>query len=151
MRNYKADLQINEDDLSAEWLEQPSLYMYYAELHAKALLAKEKASDHIDLVYAQLDSEIRRDWEKWFEKPPTESAIKNWILKQEKHKIALENYHKASYNANVAQAAKTAFDHRRKALENLVSLFISGFHSEPKVKKEVTRGRHLGLKSKPKK
>lgn len=149
-RNIKEDLKINEDDLSAEWLEQPSLYQYYAEAHADAMHEKEKASSYIDLVYAQLETQIIKDWEKHFEKYPSEGARKSWILQQEKHKKALENYQNACYKVNLMQAAKTAFDHRRKALENLVSLFISGFHSEPKIKKEVIRRKHLGLRKKVK-
>jgi hypothetical protein len=147
-RDYSADIKIDQDNLTDEWIKQPSLYLYYAEAHADAVLAKEKASDTIDLVYAQLDSVIRKDWEKHFDKYPTETAIKNWILMQEKHKIALEKYHKISHTVNVLAAAKTAFDHRRKALENLVSLLITGFHSEPKVSKQITRRSHLGLRKK---
>ena len=150
-RNYKEDIKIDEDNLADEWIEQPSLYLYYAEAHAEAVHAKEKASNHIDLDYAQLETQIIKDWEKHFEKYPSEGARKSWILQQERHKKALENYQNACYKVNLMQAAKTAFDHRRKALENLVSLFISGFHSEPKVKKEITRREHLGLRKKVKK
>ena len=38
----------------------------------------------------------------------------------------------AAKNANILLSAKTAFDHRKRALENLVSLRIAGFHSEPR-------------------
>ena len=147
-RDYKEDMKINEDDLSSEWLEQPSIYIYYAETHAKALYMKEKISNYLDLVQAQLDSEIRRDWEKHFDKAPTETAIKNWILKQEKYKKALDKYQKASYKVNLMQSVKVALDHRKKALENLVTLFVSGFHSEPKIKRSVIKEAHLGLRKK---
>lgn len=147
-RNYKEDIKINEDDLENEWIEQPSLYLYYGEAHADAVLEKEKASDELDLVHAQLDSQLRKDWEKHFEKAPSEAAIKSWIIQQEKYKKKLENLNKKTHNVNVLAVAKTAFDHRKKALENLVTLHVTGFHSEPKPPKNVTRRTHLGLKKK---
>ena len=147
-RDYTSDLKIDQDNLSDEWLEQPSLYMYYAEAHADALLEKEKASDELDLVFAELESQIISKWESHFEKYPSEGARKSWIIRQERYKKSLEKYHKKSHNVNILAAAKVAFDHRKKALENLVSLFIGGFHSEPKVNKEITRRKHLGLRKK---
>lgn len=147
-RNYKEDVKIDGDDLENEWIEQASLYLYYAEAHADSIQAKEKAKNDVDVAYAQLDSLIRKDWEKHFEKHPSESAIQSWIIQQEKHKKVLDIFYKKSHTVNLMQAAKTAFDHRRKALENLVSLLITGFHSEPKVPRRVTRRVHLGLKKK---
>lgn len=149
-RNYKSDLEINMDDLETEWLEQPSLFMYYSQAHAEAIRDREEAKNHLDTVDAMLDSEIRTEenWKKHFEKHPTEGAIKNWVIMHEKHKNALAIFNKKSHDTNLLQSAKSAFDHRRKALENLVTLLVTGFHSQPKVSKQVTQGVHLGLGNK---
>ena len=144
-RNYKSDLDIDMNDLEGEWLKQPSLFMYYSEAHAEAIKERENAKNNLDIVDAQLDSEIRRDWEKHWTKSPTETAVKNWVLQHEKHKKALDLFNDKSHSVNLLQSAKSAFDHRRKALENLVTLLVTGFHSEPKVSKHITKGEHLGL------
>jgi hypothetical protein len=147
-RDYNEDLKIDVKNLEGEWVEQPSLYMYYSEAYSEAIRDRDNAKNDLEIADAQLDRDIRRDWEKHFDKPPTETAIKGWIIQQEKHKKQLAIFSEKSHNANLLQSAKNAFDHRRKALENLVSLMITGFHSEPKVSKQITQGVHLGLKKK---
>jgi hypothetical protein len=147
-RDYMQDIKIDVNDLAGEWQNQASLYLYYSEGYSEAIRDRDKAKNDLEIIDAQLDKEIRRDWEKHFDKSPTETAIKGWIIQQEKHKKYLDIYSKLSHTANLLQSAKNALDHKRKALENLVSLKIAGFHSEPKVNKEITRGRHLGLGSK---
>jgi len=144
-RNYKRDLDIDMNDLEGEWLKQPSLFMYYSQEHSEAIKERENAKNNLDVIDAQLDSEIRRDWEKHWTKSPTETAVKNWVLQHEKHKKALDVFNEKSHSVNLLQSAKSAFDHRRKALENLVTLLVTGFHSEPKVSKHITKGEHLGL------
>lgn len=144
-RNYKYDLDIDMDDLEREWLEQPSLFMYYSEAHAEAIRDREDAKNNLDLTDALLDSKYRKGWEKYWEKSPTELALKNKIILDEEHQKSLANFNKKSHIVNLLQSAKSAFDHRRKALENLVTLKVTGFHSEPKVSKHITKGEHLGL------
>lgn len=146
--DISSDLKINVNDLEKDWTEQASLYMYYSEAYADAIKIRDEDKNKLEIADAQLDFEIRRNWEKHFEKQPAETAIKNWVIMQEKHQKALAIYLESSHNANLLQGAKTALDHKRKALENLVSLLITGFHSAPKVSKHITQGEHLGLKKK---
>lgn len=146
-RNYKNDLQINSGDLQSEWIEQPSRYMYYAEAYADAVLEKDKAKNNLDIMYARLEMKLRSgEWEKHFEKYPSEGVVNSYVIQREEYQKCLEKYHKACHDVNLMQSAKTAFDHRRKALENLVTMMVTGFHSEPKVSKLVTRRKHLGLR-----
>ena len=37
MRDYRQDIKINEFELEQEWIEQASLFLYYAEAHVEAL------------------------------------------------------------------------------------------------------------------
>lgn len=146
-RNYKLDLEINSSNLEDEWIEQPSLYMYYSDLQARAIKERDDLKQKLDVHQAQLDSKVRKNWEQYFEKSPTESAIKNYIVLNVETKKLVEKLNELSYNVSIMTAAKTAFEHRKKALENLVTLLITGFHSEPKLKNEATRRtRHFGLK-----
>lgn len=147
-RNYYDDLKIDTNNLEGEWVEQPSLYMYYSEAYCEAIRDRDKAKNDLDIIDAQLDKEIRNkdNWEKHFDKSPSETAIRGWIIQHDRHIKQLAIYSDLSHNANLLQSAKNAFDHRRKALENSVSLLITGFHSQPKVSKTITQGAHLGLK-----
>lgn len=135
MRDYKQDISIDTNDLESEWIEQPSLFLYYAEAHAEAIHLRDTQKSKLDLVYSEMYSDIKKNWEDYFENKPTEPAIKEYIHKDKKYRKAEKNLIEATKDVNILLATKTAFDHRKKALENLVSLRISGFHSEPKNKK----------------
>lgn len=145
-RNYKEDLKIDQNNLEKEWLEQPSLYMYYAEAYADAILERDEAKNELERIYCKLDNSLIKDWEKYFDKSPSEQMRKNKIFLNQEYKKALAEFDKCTHNVNLLQAAKYAFDHRRKALEHLVTLLVSGFHSEPTMKKSNIKRRHLGLK-----
>lgn len=133
-RDYKKDVEIDEHNIEQEWLEHSSLYLYYAEAHADAVHEKDMAKSRLDLTYAQLYSNIKKDWEKYFNDKPTEPAIKEYILSDPSYKKAERALIDSARDANIMLAAKTAFDHRKRALENLVSLKIGGFYSEPRNK-----------------
>jgi len=134
MRNYKADIKINEHDLETDWMTQASHFLYYAEEHANALHNRDMMKAKADYIYAVMYSEIKKDWEKHFEIKPTEPAIKEFIAKSKKFKIAEKKYIDAAKDANIMLGVKTAFEHRKLALSNLTSLKISGFYAEPRNK-----------------
>jgi len=133
-RDYKKDIKIDPEDLEGEWIEQGSLFLYYAEAHADALHARDMSKSKLDLTYAKLYSDIKKNWEKHFDAKPTEPAIKEFILNTPTYQRVERKLIDDSREANIMLAAKTAFDHRKRALENLVSMRISGFHSEPRRK-----------------
>lgn len=145
-RDYNNDIQIDRENLEKEWMEHPSIYLYYAEAHADAVYEKELSGDELDLVFSELDAQIRKDWDLHFEKAPSEGAIKNWVIRQVKYKKALAKFQKAGHTANRLAAAKSSFEHKKKALENLVSLYVMGYGSEPKINKNAIRRAHTGLK-----
>ena len=133
-RDIQKDLAIDDNNLDGEWTEQGSLFFYYAEAHAEALHTKDKKKANVEYVYAVMYSDIKKNWEKVFDSKPTEPAIKEHILSSVKYKKAERSYINATKDANIMLAAKQAFEHRKKALENKVSLKIGGFYSEPRNK-----------------
>lgn len=147
--NYKEDVKIDPENLENEWMEQPSLFLYYAEAHADAMHEKDMAKSRLDLCYARMYADIKKNWSNHFESKPTEPALKEYIYKSSKYQKAERTLIDAVKSANVMLGAKTAFDHRKRALENLVSLRISGFHSEPRSKSRTvkTGGSHKVQKS----
>jgi hypothetical protein len=147
-RDYKEDIEINEADLENEWIMQPTLYLHYADAHADALHERDMAKAKLEYTYAKMYSDIKKNWEKYFDSKPTEPAIKEHILSSSDFKKVEAKYIKACYNANALLAAKTAFDQRKVALQNLVQLRVSGIYAEPKAPKtKKDKGGHAQRKA----
>jgi len=133
-RDFNEDIKINENDLENEWLTQASHFLYYAEQHANALHIRDLRKAQCDYVYAKMYSDIKKNWDKFFDSKPTEPAIKEHIASSKRYKQAERKYIDASKDSNLLLGVKTAFDHRKLALSNLTSLKIGGFYSEPRNK-----------------
>ena len=135
--SYKEDITINKNDLVNEWQNQASLYLKYAELAAEAIEERDNAKNHLEVVYSKLDYEIRTNWSVYLKSKPTEVSIKQWILRQKKYRKAQNILTKATKNVNMYQAARTALEHKKHALQNIVQLMVSGFYAEPKAPKST--------------
>jgi len=134
-RDYKEDIRIDVNNLEGEWIEQPSLMLHYSSLYAEAIHSRDLKKVKVDQEYARIDSEIRKDWQKHFDSKPTEVAIKNYITLHPIYRKAEKLLINATREVNLLSGIKSSFDHRKRALENIVSLHITGFHSEPINKK----------------
>jgi len=138
MNDYNKDLKIDPNNLTGEWLEQPTKNMTYSELYADAAYKRDTLKTKLELTAAIIDSEIRKDFQSFgFDTKPTEVGIKNTILMDTRYKKAQRKALKAGKQANLMTGAKTSFEHRKKALENLVTLVVTGMHSEPKNKNKA--------------
>lgn len=137
MIDYERDIQIDETALDVEWLQQPHLMLRYSqhavEMRKKLDLAKEK----LDLVRAELDSEIRKDPEKFGIAKLTESAIQAAILQNPRYIEANRELIDAKYEADIARSAVEAFQQRKDALENLVRLFGMQYFAGPSVPRDL--------------
>lgn len=148
--NYKEDLSIDKFNLDYEWETQPAKYIEWAEKCVNAQFEKDKAKDMLDLIEAQLDSEIRLKSEK-----QTEAKIKSQILQDKRYIEAKNLYIESIKNARILEIAKDAFEHKKKALEKITDLWISGYWSSPKINNNLkegisryTRENHLNVLSK---
>jgi len=143
--DYSKEIIIDPCNLEKEWLIQPSYYLYYSESHAEAIYQKDLKKSALDYEHSILYDEVKKDWKKHFDSKPTEVAIKEWIVRNPKHRKAELAFIKATREANVMLNVKTSFDHRKRALENLVSLKITGMYSEPKNKvRQIEKGGQAG-------
>lgn len=127
-------LAIDEYNLEREWINQPQLYHRYAEKLAKARLRLDEASASLEVITAEEDKAIRMDPETYGIDKVTEGSVKSTVLLQENYQDAVEAVNKCKYDVAIMQAAVTALDHRKKALEKLVELFLADYFSSPKVK-----------------
>lgn len=155
-RNYKEDIKIDLSNLEDEWILQPSLYLTYSELHADAIAKRDNAKLKLEYVHAKIDSDIRKNLKKYgFTSKPTEAAIKSAIILDKKHKKAEKTLINANKEVNVLNAVKLSFEHRKAALQNVVSLKVMGLSSEPrnlvqdaKYKKKRVMDNHKAQKDK---
>ncbi|MCP4373932.1 MAG: hypothetical protein GY797_38385 [Deltaproteobacteria bacterium] len=148
LRNYNLDIEIDENDLEGEWLTHPSLYMHYARELASAIARRDDAKLKLDWIAANIDLDVRKHWQSKYDlEKLTEGAIKNTIMINKKYMKAYRRYNKCVKVVNSMTGVKTAFEHKKHALSNLVSLQISGFHAEPRnkvrdLKKAMSTGAH---------
>ena len=127
--DYKEDAQIDPQALPAEWERQPQLFIYWAEEHAYAMQKRDKAKERLDLLRAQLDSDLRINFTEYgFAAKPTEAAIAAAILQQPDYIKAQDALSDEYVNVNIMMAAKNGMETKRKALENLTQLQIAGFY-----------------------
>jgi hypothetical protein len=126
---------IDPQNIVQEWIDQPRLYFEHAEKLAQYRANHERCKANLDLVQAKLDKSIRSDPEDYdiSSAKITEKMVENAIIRNKKYIDALEEVHKSRYEMEVLQAAVTALDHRKKLLESLTQLTLSGLNAEPKL------------------
>lgn len=136
IRDYSKDIEINEFDLESEWITHSSLYMHYSGILAEAIANKDDAKLKMEWIAAKIDLDVRKNWsnEKYDLEKLTEGAIKNITMTNGNYLKAYRKYNHCVKIVNSLTGVKTAFEHRKHALSNLVSLQISGFNSEPRNK-----------------
>jgi|6_EtaG_2_1085325.scaffolds.fasta_scaffold216197_2 hypothetical protein len=131
-RDYVEDIEVNEANLKQEWERQPGLYLHYSIVLADAERARNVSKEELDITKAQLDKDIRSRPEEFDVEKITESVVTNTILLQESYVEKNQEYIDRGYEVSIMQGVIRAFDHKKKALENLVTLYISGYNAEPK-------------------
>lgn len=148
--NINDDLAIDPHKLDEEWLKQPVLYMQYSELVSKAQKVKDEAKEKIEVTKAELDSNIRSNPEKYDaptdkkgEYKITEAWITGAILRDIRYQDAVKDFNEKNYELNMLQAAVKSFDHKKKALENIVQLWQGSYFSTPKSKDDIQPGKRL--------
>jgi hypothetical protein len=145
--NFEKDLEVNENALDEEWIKQPYLYMSYAEAAAHAIQKAKEIKEKVNIIKAEADNRIRKDYEEKALKI-TETRINTYIpLDEEVQKINSE-LRKAELEVDLLNAGCKAMDHKKKALERLVDLNLSGYFSAPKEKIEYKNNNESGFKEK---
>ncbi len=142
---------IDTNKLDEEWVNQPRKYFKYSELltDAKEVVERckarlEVAGDELKTTKAKLSLRIRKKPKKYFgdNSKPTEAAIDNRIrvhslFAKAKAKIykLTEDLITANTKVSTYYSAVHTLDHRKAALERLVSLFGQNYFSTPKADK----------------
>ena len=126
--------QFDKYRLEVEWEKQPKLFWEYSKVLAERRADVERARADEKVVYAEVEQEFRLSK---VDDKVTEAAVKAAVLVSDRYRGAVESRIKSEFDADIAQAAVSTLDHRKRALENEVSLFLSGYFAKPRlVKKE---------------
>lgn len=124
---------LDQYHLDYEWVQQPKLFHEYATKLAYARKTHEEAKSARDLVVAELDRRIRLTPSEFHIEKVTETVVSNTILLQPEYQKANSELIESKHFVDTLYAMTEALDHRKKALENLVSLQARDYFSEPRV------------------
>lgn len=129
-------LDVDLDNLEDEWCKQPRLFHEYAAKLADAKRALDYAKTDLEVFEAELTLKVRADPAGYeFKKPPTEKTLESFIRTRKKHKELRREITDAQYKVNIIQAAVSALDTKKKALENAVDLHGMDYFATPRPKK----------------
>ena len=132
--NYNEDLKIDFAQLDLNWRDQAANYMYWSQKWVTAVTKRDRIKENLEVIKAEVDREIR---EAYSGKKPTEAAISALVITNTRYREAMENLILANEEVNILASTKTAFEHKKKALEGSTQLWINGYWSEPKIAGEV--------------
>ena len=132
MANDFLDMDLN--CLDEMWLEQPRLYHKYAKKLATAKQKFEEDKAELELCKAELDRDIRSNPSEFSLEKITENVVSNTIITQEKYRALQAQMLDTKHQVDVLGVAVTTLDHRKRALENLVSLHGQDYFSAPRAK-----------------
>lgn len=124
--------QIDELKLDKGWLEQPGLVAEWGEKLAEARRDHDVAKTRLDITKAKLDNTIRSGARDTNTKM-TEKQVECKILTMELYQKAAQEVIDAKYEVDKVYAIVNHLDDRKKALENLVRLYIADYYSDPRI------------------
>lgn len=145
--DFKTDVSIDDSILDKEWILHPKLYMKWLEYEAVCSNKVDKLKSELELLEATLYNFILKNNEK----KPTEKTIEAEIIANKEYQELNNKLIEAKYELKIASGAVNAFEHRKKALERLVDLYIVGYNAEarqPSVKDKIIDGVQKNIRSK---
>ncbi len=145
---YEDILKIDPLSLDKEWLNQPGLFMYWAQKAVEAREVADMCRLRADIVQNTLLVNIRKDPKGHGIDKITESAINQQVAVSEDYIKAQKKLIKARTEAESLSKLVIALEQRRKALENLCFLQNQGYYSQPQEETILKRKERLlkGLK-----
>lgn len=132
---------IDKNILDDEWIDQPKRYFRWALQLEDARADFEYVKAEFEVVKAEVELAIRNDpGNVDYDLPAdavekgkvTEKMVAAALLQQDEYKKAQQAVFTAKHRVGVLQAAVTALDHRKKALEKLVDLHGQKYFASPR-------------------
>jgi hypothetical protein len=137
-RSYSA---FDKHRLDEEWEKQPRMVEEVVKKLADARRDHDEKKAELEVVVAELDFAIRSNPGKYGLEKITESAIKTIIPSRKKYKEAHNAVLDAKHLVDVLSGAMTVLEHRKRALENEVTLHLANYFSSPRKTRVKVRTR----------
>lgn len=131
--------ELDKNRLDMEWARQPGLYHEYALILADARKEHEQAKADKELVEAEQSKKIRENPESFGLERVTEAGLEKAVGLTREYRAVVKRVIDAKHAVDVAEAVVWTLEHRKKALENLVTLRMADYYSEPRGPKGVSR------------
>lgn len=125
--NLSQDLDIDIKNLEVDWLCQAKLYRHYSDQLADARKDLDQAEDFLKFTEAEKYLRYRKKMEK-----ASEGMIRSRVACNSEVREAIAKINECKHTVNLLSGAVTSFEHRKRALENLVELQGRQYFAAPK-------------------
>lgn len=121
------DLTLDDSDLEREWIRQPSTFLKYSEMAARARHKENQAENFLKFTLAQLAATARANPDMFGLDKVTDKAVDVVVETHDDTQSAREELAKAQLESQLAYAAMRAMEEKLKALEFVTRMQLSGF------------------------
>lgn len=147
LTKHNIRIEIDELRLDKEWSEHSQQVLNCGIEVAECQLRYDTAESDLKLVDAKLDRMIREDPSHYGISKITEGVVTNTIIIQNEHYHADKEVNDAKYALNMAKAVSNSLEHRKRALTNLVELWLREYYSDTRPKGMTEAGEEFGNKA----
>ena len=138
MKSYEEELEIDFNNLHENWKNHSRNFMHWGEKWANALAERDKLKEQLKVLTAEKELNIRMDFAN---NPPlkmkvTEGLVSSTLAVNEELILLKNSIIEKNEEVDIYASAKASFEARKKALENITHLWISGYFSTPNGPKE---------------
>jgi hypothetical protein len=145
--DYKKDIEVDRYQLEVLWENQAKLYGKWSEESVKAADEVDRCKSKIKLLRDTLNKDVRLHPEKYgIEGTLREAAISSAIDTDQKVRELEGDLQDLVYQERIFKGVLVALDHKKKALEYLSQLFISGYYATPREPKKAEESYNTKVK-----
>jgi hypothetical protein len=137
MSEKKSRFALDKNRLDDHWLEHTEQRSRSSRAKEQAELEYARAKSMVDLVKAELELEIRENPSKFGVKTLREQTVKALIIVQPRYQKAVRRMNRKKYNLGIHESDVVSYDHRKKALENLVVLWKGDYFARPRMSEDA--------------
>lgn len=139
---------VDEQHLVEEWVEHPSRVFYYATLAANIQMSLEEAKRFDEVLRADLSLDVRKNPEAFGLQKTTEGLIEAIIQSDGRVQSSAKKIIRLKNELDLAKAAVSALESKKKALESIVQLHMTSYFANPKTLKPDPDYRAPGIRPK---
>lgn len=123
-------LEIDELRLDKELKIQAKMVRHWSEVVAERQAQYDSSKAALEITDAEISQSVRKNPESFGIEKVNNDAVKEAVLTHPDHKIAQKKVIKARYELDVAKAAVSGLQDKKRALSLLTELFIRDYYSE---------------------